>query len=188
MTTIFLLAGESKRMGDNKMLLPFKGKNLFESTLQSALSLSDRIIAVLGRDEERIKTVLKNYDVEIRINRNYKEGQRSSILVGLEGIYDDVAILPGDLPLLKEEDWTMGLRYLSLCISSRPYHNGNPGHPVFIARRDLKGLETSSKPFKEYLEDIGIYKYDATVGAVFDIDTKEDFNRLLDNDSTILNG
>ena len=69
MTTIFLLAGLSERMGKNKLLLPYNGKYLFESTLSSALTFSDRIIAVLGYEEEQIRKALTSYrDVEIRVN------------------------------------------------------------------------------------------------------------------------
>ncbi len=185
MTTIFLLAGLSERMGENKMLLPFNGRYLFESTLSSALAFSDRIIAVLGYEEERMRKALAGYDVEIRVNREYRSGQKSSTLAGMDGINDDTAVLPGDLPLLKEEDWIMGMRYLSLNLPSRPEYEGTPGNPVFIPRRLKKSLEESSRPFREFLEDAGIYKYGASIGTVFDIDTKDRYQELIENYSTI---
>lgn len=186
MTTIFLLAGLSERMGENKLLLPYKDKFLFESTLSSALSLSDRIIAVLGHDEGKIRKALSNYpDVEIRVNEHYEKGQKESTLVGLDGVRDDVAILPGDLPLLKEDDWVMGLRYLSLNIPARAGYEGAMGNPVFVPRRLKKGLETSSKPFKDYLEDEGIIIYPASIGCIFDIDTPERYRALLNGDTAI---
>ena len=80
-------------MGKNKLLLPYNGKYLFESTLSSALTFSDRIIAVLGYEEEQIRKALTSYrDVEIRVNSDYEKGQKSSTLVGLEGVWDDVAM------------------------------------------------------------------------------------------------
>lgn len=186
MTTIFLLAGLSERMGKNKLLLPYNGKYLFESTLSSALTFSDRIIAVLGYEEEQIRKALASYrDVEIRVNSDYEKGQKSSTLVGLEGVWDDVAILPGDLPLLKDDDWTIGLRYLSLCLPSRPEYESIPGNPVFVPRRIKKGFEMSSKPFKEYLNDEGICLYPASIGCIYDIDTPERYQNLLNNDTTI---
>ena len=185
MTTVFLLAGLSKRMGGNKLLLPYHGRYLFESTLESALTFSDRIIAVLGYEEERMRDALKGYDIEIRVNRDYEQGQKSSTLIGLCGIWDDIAILPGDLPLLKKDDWVEGLRYISLNLPARPTFDGMAGHPVFVPRRLKKGLETSSKPFKVYLEDEGIYQYPASIGCIFDIDTKERYEELLDMDGTI---
>ena len=185
MTTIFLLAGLSKRMGENKLLLPYKGRHLFESTLKSALALSDKIIAVLGHDEKRMREALKDYDIEIRVNAGYEKGQRESTLVGLDGVWDDIAILPGDLPLLKEEDWVDGMRYISLNLPARPCYEETPGNPVFIPRRMKKGLETSSKPFKDYLEEQGIFHYSASKGCVFDIDTKERYEELLNLDGAI---
>ncbi len=185
MTTIFLLAGLSSRMGENKLLLPYKGKHLFESTLSSALSLSDRIIAVLGHEENRMREALKNYDVEIRVNKNYEKGQKESTLIGIDGIWDDIAILPGDLPLLKEEDWTVGLRYISLNLPARPCYEGVIGNPVFVPRRLKKGLEQSPKPFKEYLDDEGIHLYPASIGCVYDVDTKDRYRELLDLDKPI---
>ncbi len=186
MTTIFLLAGTSSRMGKNKLLLPYKDKYIFEHTLSSALLLSERIIAVLGSDEERMREALSGYnEVEIRVNKDYMEGQKKSTLTGLEGVCDDVAILPGDLPLLKKEDWTEGLRYLSLCMPSRPLFNGLIGNPVFIPQRMIKGLESTSKPFKEYLEDEGIHYYDASIGCAFDVDTPARYEALINDDLSI---
>ena len=94
-------------------------------------------------------------------------------------VWDDVAILPGDLPLLKDDDWTIGLRYLSLCLPSRPEYESIPGNPVFVPRRIKKGLEMSSKPFKEYLNDEGICLYPASIGCIYDIDTPERYRDLL---------
>ena len=100
MTTILLLAGLSTRMGRNKLLLPYKGKALFEHPLAIAARHSDNVVCVLGYEKEKVKRILSSYDVTMKYNPDFEKGQRSSTMAGLEGICDDVAILPGDLPLL----------------------------------------------------------------------------------------
>ena len=105
MTTIVLAAGLSERMGKNKLLLPFMGEAIIAITVKNALSFSDRVIVVVGNEQERIRKALLGANVDFVFNKNYKEGQRTSALEGVKAVEDDdFSILPGDLPLLKKED------------------------------------------------------------------------------------
>ena len=54
-SAIVIAAGESKRMGRTKQLLPWKGKVLLQHVLDSILgSKVDEVILVLGCEAERI--------------------------------------------------------------------------------------------------------------------------------------
>ncbi|MGN1190837.1 MAG: NTP transferase domain-containing protein, partial [Candidatus Ornithospirochaeta sp.] len=99
MTTIVLAAGLSERMGQNKLLLPFKGETIIVKTVTTALSFSDRVIVVVGNARERVEEALSSFPVDIVFNKDYKMGQRTSTLEGVKAVEDDdFAILPGDLP------------------------------------------------------------------------------------------
>lgn len=186
MTTILLLAGLSRRMGRNKLLLPYKGKHLFEHTLEAAIAGSDRVICVTGNDREEIERILSGYDVEVRFNPDYENGQKGSTLVGLEGVDDDVAILAGDYPLLTPEEIRHGFEMLKEHQSARPMYGEEPGHPVFMRSEMLKGLREDPRPFKVHLRELGIYRYQSSPACITDIDTPELYQALLNDELTVL--
>ena len=100
MTTIVLAAGLSQRMGENKLLLPFKGECILSHTIKRALSFSSRVVVVSGRDREKIEQIALTLGVDMVFNPLFEKGQRESTLCGIRAIEnDDFAILPGDLPL-----------------------------------------------------------------------------------------
>lgn len=188
MTTILLAAGLSERMGENKLLLPYKGRTIIESTLNAIQHICDRIIVVVGNDKERVMDVLSSYNVEFLYNPEYKTGQRSSTIAGIESVDDDFAVLPGDLPLLEEKDVEGIFSLLSNYSISRAFYNDIPGHPVAYRKENRERLLSFPGSMKEYLATTTIGIYNASIGTVFDIDTPEKYEDLLRNiDPSILN-
>ena len=63
LTIIILAAGLSRRMGiENKLLLPFQGKTIVETTIDNLLAAQiGEIIVVVGHESEKVKAVLQNY-------------------------------------------------------------------------------------------------------------------------------
>jgi molybdenum cofactor cytidylyltransferase len=84
---IILAAGESKRMGKTKALLPF-GETTFLGQIISVVESSDvdSVSVVLGADAERIKKTVDLSGIEVVINRDYKKGQLSSLIAALENL------------------------------------------------------------------------------------------------------
>ena len=72
MNTIVLAAGLSERMGKNKLLLPFRDEAIITTTVKNALSFSDRVIVVVGNEEDRIKEALSGLNIDFVFNKNYK--------------------------------------------------------------------------------------------------------------------
>ena len=187
MTTILLLAGLSERMGRNKLLLPYRGKHLFEHTLSAAIGASDKVIAVTGNEREKVEEVLSKYeDVVVRYNPDYRNGQKGSTLCGLEGIDDDVAILAGDYPLITSDEILKGFEMLKTYPSARPVFNGEPGHPVFLRSEMLKGLREDPRPFKVHLRELGIHLYQGSPSCITDIDTPDIYQALVNDELAIL--
>jgi len=84
---IILSAGESKRMGKPKALLPF-GQTTFLGQIISELKSSDvdKVSVVLGADAELIRKSVDLSMTEVVINKDYKNGQLSSLIAGLNSI------------------------------------------------------------------------------------------------------
>jgi molybdenum cofactor cytidylyltransferase len=68
-SAIVLAAGESKRMGQIKQLLPWQGKTILESVLDNLLnSKVDEVILVLGHQAELIRRRVPAHRITIVIN------------------------------------------------------------------------------------------------------------------------
>ena len=83
MTTIVLAAGLSSRMGQNKLLLPFKGSTILETTLKAIMPYSDRIIVITGHDKEKIEKLLRPYPIMFVYNRCYKMDKGLALYLAL---------------------------------------------------------------------------------------------------------
>jgi len=89
-TAILLAAGESRRMGEFKQLLPFKGKSFVECCVDTLLaSHVSRIIVVTGHREADVRAALEARPVTTAYNTDYKSGMASSIKRGVEALPPD---------------------------------------------------------------------------------------------------
>jgi molybdenum cofactor cytidylyltransferase len=84
---IILAAGESKRLGQPKALLDWKGKPFVRQVSETALATKlDPVIVVTGADAEKVEPLLKDLDVEIIRNFTWREGQSTSVKAGLTAL------------------------------------------------------------------------------------------------------
>jgi len=104
---VVLAAGESRRMGAPKLLLPFRGTTILECLLRVILkSPIDRTVVVLGAYEDRLRPILAAYPVEIVVNPEYPSGMLSSVIRGLRSLpaeAEAALIFPGDQPGVSTE-------------------------------------------------------------------------------------
>lgn len=180
MTTVLLAAGLSSRMGRNKLLLPYDGRTIIENTLFSVLPFSKRVIVVTGNERECVEKLLMPYGVEFVFNEEYEKGQRGSTMRGLSAVEDDdFAILPSDLPLLREKDVSSLFDALKDFSIVRPSYNSIPGHPVCYRRENLEKLLSFSGSMKEYVKKEGCVSIPSSIGTVYDTDTPSRYEALL---------
>ena len=186
MTVILLAAGLSARMGTNKLLLPFRGQPLLLSAYSAALAASDRVITVTGHDRKMVESLLPP-GAETVFAPDYAEGQKYSTLRGIEAVEDDdFAILPGDLPLITEEDIRGTFLLLAHHEAARAFHRGIPGHPVVYRKENRERLLSFSGTMKEYLSLYDTGRYEGSIGCIADADTPERYRALCDGDLSIL--
>ncbi len=141
-TAIILAAGRSQRMGErNKLLLPFRGKTVLESVLDTVVSLPFReILAVTGYDGAAVQNILRNYPLKRVHNPDYSRGMSASLKKGLSAADPGAAgflICLADMPLLTAA--------LLIELSNRftaatgpaivaPVCRGRRGNPVIFSR------------------------------------------------------
>lgn len=102
---LILAAGESKRMGQPKQILPWENTTLLGHAIQQIQNLKlDHIGVVLGANEVLICDAIADFDVEILVNKNWKNGIGSSISTGIQQVLnyklDSLLITLADQPLI----------------------------------------------------------------------------------------
>ena len=101
---IILAAGESKRMGRPKLILPFGKKTIIETVINNAIqSEADEVLVVLGSDAGKIAKKIEDYSVRTTVNPDFRQGMLSSIQWGFEALSEDtraVLVMLGDQPLI----------------------------------------------------------------------------------------
>jgi molybdenum cofactor cytidylyltransferase len=153
---VILAAGASTRMGKPKQLLPLGERPLLQHVLDQALaSRLDEVILVLGHRAEEIQKAMRipeGSPVRVRINSDPDLGQSESLRLGLRAADPRAAaaaVLLGDQPGVGSN---LIDRMASAFLASdrplvRPVYSGAggaavPGHPVLLARRVWRELET----------------------------------------------
>ncbi|MCF8226561.1 MAG: XdhC family protein [Bacteroidales bacterium] len=102
--SVILAAGESRRMGESKMLLPFGNSTIIGTVISNALNaVSDHVRVVLGADADAIDESIAGLKVEKVINRDFRNGMLSSVQAGIRSLPAEttaVMILLGDQPMI----------------------------------------------------------------------------------------
>ena len=133
---IILAAGESKRMGRPKMLLPLGGKTIVETVVGTALGSSvDKVLVVLGAKRNRIDRLLKPFPVETVYNPDFHTGMLSSVQAGFAALPDGVeaaVVLLGDQPFVSAGVIDRLCAAQAVSPGCIPVCGDRRGHPVLI--------------------------------------------------------
>jgi molybdenum cofactor cytidylyltransferase len=185
---IILAAGESKRMGQAKLLLPFGKTSIIETVVESVISSKvDKTLVVLGSRRRQIKEKIGRFPVETTSNPRYKSGMLSSVRRGLEALPQSseaavvvLADLPG-VPASVIDSLIRAFRSEKKGIIV-PVFRKKRGHPLLI---DLKyreeierlslgiGLRELLLRHPEDIVEVGV----STPAILRDIDNAEDYRR-----------
>jgi len=178
---VVLAAGKSSRMGSNKLLLPFGGKTVIETTLDTLRGVST--VVVTGHNPQELEAVLSRYKVKVVHNPRHEEGMTTSFQAGLRAVDADAAFLVlGDQVgltrgLLSTMVQVMVEDEEALIVS--PRYGERRGHPVLF-RRSLFGEILTLKP-GESLRDVvdrhedGHRYVEGDAWTVIDMDTPEEY-------------
>lgn len=177
---VILGAGESRRMGTQKLLLDIKGRPMLEWVISSFNEVVDGIVVVLGHEPEMLIPLLKRLGVRWTVNVDYLNGMVTSVKQGLKMLMDADAVFValGDQPLVRVdflrkaiEVWKSGAKIVC------PIVRGKKGHPVLFDRGLFDEILALGKD--QFLRDV-IYRHkddlrtiESGEWAITDIDTPE---------------
>jgi molybdenum cofactor cytidylyltransferase len=186
-SAIILAAGQSKRMGQPKMLLPWGQLTVIEQVVTTFLKAGiEKIVVVTGGTRLQIEQVLERYPVQTVYNQNYGDGEMlSSFQRGLAELPEEtraVLVGLGDQPQVLEST----IRLISKIYAENgselivPSFQMRRGHPWLVARSlwgDILGLHTpaSLRDFlNRHASSIHYVSVD-TPTILADLDTPEDY-------------
>jgi len=185
---IILAAGESRRMGRPKALLPFRGGTFLSVLAGTFANFCDPVIAIFGFDAENVRKSAPPGVLPV-VNPNYRDGMLTSLQAGLRACgdsFDAVLFTLVDHPAIKQE--TISALLGTDAAITIPRFRGRRGHPVFISREICQGY--LSEPADSKVRDIidrhaGLIRYvdvdDA--GICDDIDDPALYAALLARDN-----
>ena len=187
---LVLAAGLSRRMGDFKPLLPFRGKTLIENTIDSILSSgAHQVVVVTGHRADELEAVLsEKYEGRVILTRNHEfatSDMLRSIQIGCAAMpeCDAFFLLPGDMPVvepitfqkvLAQRDGTLGVIFPTL--------DGFRKHPPLVDYRlipQILGFHGEGGLRRFWQEQEHLIRTVAVddAGVWMDLDTQEDYKK-----------
>jgi molybdenum cofactor cytidylyltransferase len=185
-SAILLGAGESKRMGVDKLSLPWGRKTVLEHCFETLLqSEVQEIVVVLGIRNKGVKNLFQGRRVKVVVNPHSKRGMSTSIRKGLRSIHPSspgILIALGDQPFLKTRTINALVRAFARGKEGIiiPSFQGRKGHPVIFHQRyrkellNLRGDVGGRTIVERHPEDVKVVPIKSE-GVVKDVDTWQDY-------------
>ena len=191
---IVLAAGESRRMGSPKMILPYEGMTIIEKVLENVLASDvEKVVTVLGSHKEEVLKVIEKYPVLHCYNSNYKNGMLTSVKCGfdfLPGDFRAAMVFLGDQPMVEA---SVINKMINLYNESGkgilvPVFENKRGHPLLADKKyrdeiknldDPEGLKGLLRRHPDDLLEVD----SENPSVIMDIDTREDYNNQINKTS-----
>ena len=183
---LILAAGESRRMGMPKPLLKFSDTTFLERIIAVLRDCDvDRIMVVLGARAELVRTSVDLSDVDVVVNKDYQQGQLSSLVKGLQSLSDRTEAI---LVCLVDHPFVTTAIVNRLIAAFRetrrpivvPVFNGRRGHPALFANSLFD--ELANAPVDKGARHVVASNADKVLevdvadrGVLMSIDTPEDY-------------
>lgn len=191
---IILAAGSSSRMGSPKQILQFLGKSLLRRAALAALGAGcGPVVVVTGANAELSRRELDGLDVLEVLNTLWETGMASSIRAGVEGLISADADVYAAVLLLCDQPHVTADVISNLVAAhqatGRPViastYGGSFGVPALFSRAlfaelaQLEGAAGAKQVIKRYASEAHLLPFR---GGEVDVDTPDDFSRLIEAD------
>lgn len=186
---VILAAGESRRMGQPKLLLPWRDGCVLDAVLAavSAAPFDDAVL-VSGAYRERVEEVAAYHGIRCVFNPDYASGQSTSLIAGLNALPDDTAaaFILADQPGLNDallRRLIEAYRQSGAPILRPRTLQGRAGHPVLFAPAlfaELRALsgDVGGRPVLQAHKNEIQYLLADDDGIWQDLDTPEEYRLL----------
>jgi len=189
-SAIILAAGRSSRLGKPKQLLNYQGKTLLEHTIHAVKESSvQSIILVLGSGFESVINEIDINGLHIIKNDNWETGIASSIVSGINALYDIAPLPDAAILMVCDQPFVTGSLLDELIAAQKT--TGKPiiaskyedtiGTPAlfhksfFLQLIGLKGDSGAKKIMQQYPDEVTTISF--PLGSI-DIDTPDDYESL----------
>ena len=189
---LLLAAGESRRMGQLKALLPWQGDTLLGHQVTALQEAGiDRVVVVLGHQAERLRPLLEGRDgVEWVVNPDYLLGKTTSIRAGLAALKEEsveaLLILNVDQPRNAETvRFLLAHHRRSDFLITIPTFGGKGGHPIIVSptllgdlmaiTEDTQGIRAVVTGHQERTQRLEV----ETAEVLWDLNTPEQYEAAL---------
>jgi molybdenum cofactor cytidylyltransferase len=149
-SAILLAAGQSRRMGTFKQLLPFGGKTFVECCVDNLLGsgVTD-VLVVTGHNSSEVIAAVADRRVRFAFNPDYERGMASSIKRGIEAMLPNAQaalIALVDQPQIGSDivDLLISRYRQQRAVITMPAYSGKGGHPILIdmsLREEVLGMD-----------------------------------------------
>ena len=205
-TAVVLAAGESRRMGRNKLLLPWGETTVLGQTLDNVrASAVHNVMVVTGHEREQVEAVVRRQspvfgassDLAVPSlpainNADYAKGMLASVQTAIDALppaIDAILVVLGDQPMVGPE--TINRLLVAYAATPAglvaPFSGGRRGNPVLIDRRyfaELLALPADAAPralLARYPDDVLAVPV-ADDAVLHDLDLPEQYARFRPED------
>jgi molybdenum cofactor cytidylyltransferase len=187
---VILAAGQSRRMGRNKMLLPLGTSTVLETVVAEVAACEQvrDLVVVTGHQSDQVAALLGSYPVHCAFNPAYAQADMLvSIQVGMRALAAEVIaalIVLGDQPRLQREIIQRVIAAQQPPAIIIPSYQLKRGHPILIDRAlwpEVLALpETATlRDFIRAHDEQIRYVVVETDSVLKDLDTPEDYEKMI---------
>jgi molybdenum cofactor cytidylyltransferase len=188
---VIVAAGESKRLGIPKQLLPYQGDTLLNRLIAILKQATDfPVFLIVGASAEKIISAISDTTISITLNENWREGMASSIRLGIQVAQKNIPNLAGILLVVCDQPFIAipNIKALiklqqntDLPIAASYYANtlGTPAlfhKTVFPDLLQLSGDVGAKNIIQQRGKEVAKLHFEE---GLVDIDTTEDYQQLL---------
>lgn len=186
-STIILAAGESKRMGRPKMLLPWENVTVLEHVVGVFRKAGiEDIVVVVGAGREELEEIISQYPVRSIYNKNYASSEMlSSLQCGLKamtgqtqatlvGLGDQPQIQEGSVRLICEAYHNMRSKLIVPSFQMRRGHPWLVGRTLWGELLNMRAPESPRDFLNKHASDIHYVDVN-TPTILADLDTPDDY-------------
>ncbi|QGY45966.1 NTP transferase domain-containing protein [Maribellus comscasis] len=194
---LLLAAGNSSRMGSPKQLLPWGNQTLIEHQIETLLESDQPVNVVLGANSKAVIPLIKKFEINVFINKNWEKGMGSSIASGICQLSEKSPSATGVLITLLDQPLITATHIKKMATGF------TPGNRQIIVSQSASGWRGVPVIFdKIYFEELGrldgekgakilIQRHKQSVTEIAcgeileDMDTPESYQKMIKKDGII---